>query len=145
MAKIDSRDALIGGGIASVVGISILAISIWADDAGFHAPRWVVGASGAVFLLTGFMIVTQHRPMLGGFFRALMLTAFGAVFAWVSFGPGEREFTSTVSIPFISLTRGSSDLGGRICFAPGALLICGLALYSWFLLARDLFLRDMRG
>jgi len=140
--KIDSKDALIGGGIASAVGLFIIAVSIWGDDAGFYAPRWVVGAAGGVFLLAGLSIFAQDHPRLSSVAVALLLTSFGAVASWVSFGPGERQFSSTVSIPFISVTRSSSDILGRICFAPGAVLLDGLALYTWFKLGQDWFLRD---
>ncbi len=144
MKRIEMRDAFIGGGIASLVGLFIIAISIWGDDAGFHAPRWVVGAAGGTFLLAGLAIFGQDLPYFSGLIRALLLTAFGAVFTWVSFGPGEREFSSSVSIPFLTFTRSASELSGRICFAPGALLLDGLALYMWFLFVRDWFMRDLQ-
>ena len=94
--QINARDALIAGGFASVVGLFIIAVSIWGDGSGFHAPRWVVGAAGGVFLLAGLAIFTQDHPILSSLLRALLLTSFGAVFTWVSFGPGEREFSSSV-------------------------------------------------
>jgi hypothetical protein len=142
-SQINARDAFIGGGIASIVGLFIIAISIWGDDSGFHAPRWVVGAAGGVFLLAGLAIFSQDHPVLSSLLRALLLTSFGAVFTWVSFGPGEREFSTSVSIPFLTFSRSSSEITGRICFAPGALLLDGAALYTWFLLGRDWFLRDL--
>lgn len=141
---INARDALIGGGIASAVGLFIIVVSIWGDDSGFHAPRWVVGAAGAVFLLAGLAIFSQDHPILSSLLRALLLTSFGAVFTWVSFGPGDREFSTSVSIPFLTFSRSSSQISGRICFAPGALLLDGAALYTWFLLGRDWVLRDLR-
>jgi hypothetical protein len=142
--KIDIKDAIAGGGIAISVGLFVIALSIWGDDAGFHAPRWVVAAAGGVFLMAGLAIVLQDHPRLSGLVIALLLTSFGAVATWVTFGPGEREFTTSVSVPFVSFTRSSSDIMGRICFAPGALLLDGLALYTWFKLGQDWFLRDLR-
>jgi hypothetical protein len=142
--RIESKDALIGGGIAGAVGLFIIAVSIWGDEAGFHAPRWVVGAAGGVFLLAGLSIFAQDHPRLSSIAVALLLTSFGAVATWVSFGPGERQFSSTVSIPFLSVTRSSPGILGRICFAPGAILLDGLALYTWFKLGQDWFLRDPR-
>ena len=126
--QINARDALIGGGIASAVGLFIIVVSIWGDDSGFHAPRWVVGAAGAVFLFAGLAIFSQDHPILSSLLRALLLTSFGAVFTWVSFGPGDREFSTSVSIPFLTFSRSSSEISGRICFAPGALLLDGAAL-----------------
>lgn len=142
--RASKKDAVIGGGIASLVGLFVIAISIWGDDSGFHAPRWVVGAAGSTFLFAGIAILVQDHPQFSALVRALLLTTFGAVFTWVSFGPGERQFSSTVSIPFISITSDSPGITGRICFAPGAILLDALALYMWFLFGRDWFLRDVR-
>ncbi len=142
--QVSTKDAIIGGGIASLVGLFVVAVAIWGDDSGFHAPRWVVGAAGCTFLFAGIAILVQDHPRFSALVRALLLTTFGAVFTWVSFGPGERQFSSTVSIPFISITRDSSEITGRICFAPGAILLDGLALYTWFLFGRDWFLRNIR-
>jgi hypothetical protein len=43
-----------------------------------------------------------------------------AVFAWVAFGPGERHFSSSVSIPGLSTSAHSSASSGRIAFGIGA-------------------------
>lgn len=142
--RIEMKDALIAGGVACTVGVFIIATSIWGDDAGFHAPRWVVGAAGGVFLMSGLAIFSQDHPLLSSLIRAILLTGFGVIFSWVSFGPGERQFTGTVSIPFITFSKPSSEITGRICFAPGALLLDGVALYTWFLLGRNWFLRDLQ-
>jgi hypothetical protein len=142
--RVDTRDAIIGGVIASAVGMFIIGLAIWGDDSGFHAPRWVVGAAGGTFLMAGLAIFGQDSPYFSSLLRALLLTSFGAVFTWVSFGLGEREFSSSVSIPFFLISRPDSELSGRICFAPAAILLDGLALYTWFLLIRDWLLRDLR-
>jgi hypothetical protein len=47
----------------------------------------------------------------------------GALFGWVAFGPGPREFSTTVSIPFLAGRWGSSALSGRIAFGIGAVLL----------------------
>jgi hypothetical protein len=48
---------------------------------------------------------------------------FVAIGNWVAFGPGEREFTSSISLPFITFSKsGSGFNGGRIAFGIGALL-----------------------
>lgn len=143
-SRVSMKDALIGGGIASMVGLFVVAMAIWGDESGFHAPRWVVGAAGCTFLFAGIAILSQDYPQFSVLVRALLLTTFGAVFTWVSFGPGDRQFSSTVSVPFISITRDSSEITGRICFAPGAILLDGLALYTWFLFGRDWLMGGMQ-
>jgi hypothetical protein len=72
----------------------------------------------------------------------LLVTLFGVTVSWVSFGPGEREFTSSFSVPFVSISGPASETQGRVCFAPGAILLDGLAIYLWFRLFRDWLLRD---
>lgn len=94
--------------------------------------------------MSGLAIFSQDHPLLSSLIRAILLTGFGVIFSWVSFGPGERQFTGTVSIPFITFSKPSSEITGRICFAPGALLLDGVALYTWFLLGRNWFLRDLQ-
>lgn len=134
--RMNARGVRLGGSMASAVGLFIIASAILADDAGFYAPRWIVAAAGGVFLLAGLMIFSQDKPVLSSLFRALLLTSFGAVFTWVSFGPGERQFSSTVSLPLFSFSNSSPGFLGRICFAPGAILLDVWALYSWFKLGQ---------
>jgi hypothetical protein len=140
--RIETRDAFWGGLIACLAGGIVIGMAIWGDDTGFHAPRWVVAAAGATFLFAGMAIIGQDYPLFSGILRALLLTCFGGVFTWVSFGPGERQFTSTISLPLLSFTSGSSSILGRICFAPGAILLDGLALYAWFLIGRDWLFKE---
>lgn len=52
--------ALVGGGI-----VALAAGIIPADESAFHAPHWVVGACGFVFMIAGFLVVvpkTMPRP-----------------------------------------------------------------------------------
>jgi hypothetical protein len=39
-----------------------------------------------------------------------------AVFGWVAFGPGPRQFSSTPSLPFGTKRKQSGELSGRIAF-----------------------------
>lgn len=141
--RTDDKNASGVGLITSAVGLFFVGLSIWGSGEGFNAPRWVIAAAGGVFFLAGLSIVGQRYRFFNGFVVALMVTLFGLAVTWVSFGPGEREFTSTVSVPFLSFSRSSSELSGRICFAPGAILLDGMALYLWFRLFKDWLLRDL--
>jgi hypothetical protein len=113
------------------MGAFIIGLAIWGDDGGMHAPRWVIAAAGGVFLLAGLTIRGQGLPWFSAFAGALMVTLFGAAVTWVSFGPGEREFTSTVSLPFLTVSGPGNETFGRLCFAPGAILLDILAVYLW--------------
>jgi len=113
------------------MGGFIVAMAIWGDDSGMHAPRWVVAAAGGVFVLAGLMILGQNLPWFAGLSAALMVTLFGAAVSWVSFGPGERQFTSTLSLPFIAVSGPGNQILGRLCFAPGAILLDVWSVYLW--------------
>ncbi len=141
----EKDNPIVFGLFVSVIGLVYVGIAIWGSEAGFHAPRWVVGLAGGTFSLGGLAILGQGYPHFSALVRALLLTAFGVVVTWVSFGPGERQFTSTISLPFISRSGPASELSGRICFAPGAILLDGLALYMWYQFVRDWLLRDLHG
>jgi hypothetical protein len=105
-------------------------------------PPWVVVAAGSTFILAGLalingyaiagglqadgnlpdsapLIVRVAQYVLGLAIIALMF----AVFAWVAFGPGDRHFSSSVSIPGLSTSAHSSARSGRIAFGFGTVLI----------------------
>jgi hypothetical protein len=105
-------------------------------------PRWVVVAAGSMFILAGLAIINGYavagglqadgnlpdnappivrvaQYVLGLAIVALMF----AVFAWVAFGPGERHFSSSMSIPGLSTSGHSSGRSGRIAFGFATVLI----------------------
>jgi len=57
---------------------------IHADPESFHAPRWVVGLCGMLFVLAGAIIGFSNYPRIRLFLTALLLLAFASVAAWVS-------------------------------------------------------------
>jgi hypothetical protein len=99
---------------------------------------WVVVAAGSVFILAGLAVINGYAvaggPQADGNLSAdapflarltqyvLGLAIVGllfAVFAWISFGPGERHFSSSISIPGLSTSGASSERAGRIAFGLG--------------------------
>jgi hypothetical protein len=59
------------------------------------------------------------------------------VFNWVAFFPGERHFSSTFSVPGVSISTGGGQLAGRILFGLGALLADAIVLHAlWWQLRR---------
>ena len=117
--------------IPLLAGLFIIGVALWGDEAGMQAPRWVVAAAGGVFLMAGLAILGQDLPWFSAVAGALLVTMFGAVGSWVAFGAGERQFSSSLSLPFVSITGPASELTGRLCFAPGAILLDALAIYLW--------------
>jgi hypothetical protein len=135
----------------------------------FHAhaapdvPRWLIIATGSMFILAGLAIVNEYaiaggvqpdgnlpdsaplfvritQYVLGLAIVALMF----AVFAWVSFGPGERQFSSTISVPGLSTSGHSSKHSGRIAFGIGTVLM-GVFLVTAAVSGAKRLWRDVRG
>ena len=103
---------------------------------------WVGVAAGAMFILAGLAIINGYavagRAQADGSLSAdtpfiakvvqyvLGLAIVGlmfAVFAWISFGPGERHFSSSMSFPGFSSSGHSSERSGRIAFGIATVLI----------------------
>lgn len=106
------------------------------------APPWIAVAAGGMFILAGLAIINGYAvagasqadgslPDSAPFAVRLTQYLLGvaivgllfAVFAWVAFGPGERHFTSTMSLPGFSSSTHSSERSGRIAFGFGAVFI----------------------
>ena len=135
------------GLIAAATGAFIIVMAGFdPDESRFHAPRWVVGAVGATFVLAGAAAIISkgmsgpHIDNSPGYqlILALLLTCFGAVATWISFGPGERKFEGSLGIADGFLPFDLSETLGRILFSPGALLLDFMALAAWFYLFRGL-------
>jgi hypothetical protein len=131
-------------------GLMIMIISVVDDESNFEAPRWVVTAAGAVFLLVGVLVLraenAKNAPpdnVFSGVITAIMLTCFGAVVTWVSLGPGEREFQGSISFLFFSFDTQSSEFLGRLCFLPGTILLDAMAIVTWFRVFQKIFRRKL--
>jgi hypothetical protein len=142
------------GAMVCLIGLFIMVMSVAdPDDSNFNAPRWVAGAAGGVFVLAGLVMIKtkaidsgipQPHSLFNSVLFALLLSVFGVVASWVSLGPGEREFSSTISLPFISVSTSGNEALGRLCFLPGALLLDGMAAATWFHVAKLLGGRGKR-
>jgi hypothetical protein len=131
------RERAKGGWIASGVGLIIVAIAIFGDEASFEAPRWVVTASGSVFLLAGALLFLKGNTPLANFILATLLTCFGAIPTWIAFGSGERQFEGSLSLFEGWFSGPAPEVLGRITFGIGALFLDAMALYLWIRLARQ--------
>jgi hypothetical protein len=134
---ISKRGAWILCLFVSGTGLLIVLVAagiIPADERSFEAPRWVVGALGVTFVLTGLAMVTMPigRPpapadqaspwslLLG----CAMVGLLALIFNWIAFGPGERRFSGGVALPpfWVSSSR-IGEWTGRLVFGAGAILI----------------------
>jgi len=119
----------IAAGLAIVL---VAADVIPTDPRSLDAPRWVVAASGLTFFLAGVAMMVMPGASAGargqvswlGFLLVFgILGSMAAIANWIAFGPGERQFSGTISIPFIAITSGSSEWTGRIAFGVGAVIL----------------------
>jgi len=148
-----SRKASILAGIACAsVGVAIILVSLFADSRGFQAPRWVVACAGGAFLFFGgwlaALYATGYDPQLSEqtlpspaiqlavFVPGMLLLA--APFHWVAFGPGPRQFSTTLSLPFLAVHRSGGSMGGRIAFGVGAVLMDAILVGSVVRLVRQM-------
>jgi hypothetical protein len=93
-----------------------------------------------VFVFAGALVALPAR--LAAFqlpLTALMATALAVVFDWVAFGPGERRFSGSASVPGISLSGSTSELAGRVFFGLFAVLFDLAALGLWIQYVRSFF------
>lgn len=140
------------GLITTVMGLFIVLVSvdiIHTDPASIHAPRWVLTLAGMMFTFVGLYILStgltspgeQVSPILQWtqyFLRLGMITAFAAVFLWVGFGTGEREFSGSGSFLFFTISGNGNDIMGRIMFGGGGILAALMAGYFAFSEARKI-------
>ncbi|MCF7822429.1 MAG: hypothetical protein K9M17_08340 [Mariprofundaceae bacterium] len=99
---------------------------IHVDPSDIHAPRWVLAASGMMFVFAG-LVIPASQSYSGGeptlwvrLIGWLIMVCFALVFNWVAFGPGEREFTTSVNDIVVG---NSGERSGRIVFGFFAVLI----------------------
>jgi hypothetical protein len=149
--------AILVGSLVTAAGVAIVLASVFAGAEKFHAPRWVVGAAGGALVFFGSWTAAVYargfdpsRPdqnlpspavQLAVFIPGMLL--FAAPFHWIAFGSGPRQFSTTLSIPFLSLHRNTGGgLGGRIAFGLGALMIDAMLIAIVVRLARQMQRRD---
>ena len=126
-------------------------------------PAWVIVATGGMFVLAGLAIIVGYAmagssqadgslPESAPFALRVTQYVLGlaivglmfAVFAWIAFGAGQRQFSSTISLPFFSTSGRSSEHSGRIAFGIAAGLMGLFVVFATVSGAKRLW-RDARG
>lgn len=116
---------VLAGGFIAAIGAGWIEV----EPSSVHAPGWVIQLTGFVFMLGGAMCyahVLGERVQNG--LAVLMMVAFAAVFSWVAFGPGERQFSGGVSVGPLSANGRPGEWGGRIAFGFGSVMLWAIAL-----------------
>ena len=127
---------------AAGVGFILGAFGILPTTPSPGVPMWLAGCAGLCFVLMGAVLIVSFaiapgRGPDGGmapctsfavrvinYFLGLGLVgSITAVFTWIAFGPGERGFSSGVSLPFLAVHGPSGETVGRIMFGIGAVLM----------------------
>lgn len=110
-------------------------------------PTWVGIAAGAVFILAGAAVIngyifgggehfeTRASPAARRMQNVLgftMLVMFAAISGWIAFGEGERNFSSSISLPFWQSEGRGNDSVGRAVFGLGAIICAAMAVAVLF-------------
>lgn len=140
------------------LGLLILIPSAWllykaltADSASLNAPKWI-GVAFALMFLNAAITVTLldaafNKFRESGWFAYSQAGAilsipllFALMLNWVAFGPGVREFSGGVGIPFLFFSFGNANsIVGRVVFAIPALLMDVFAvIIIWAVIANIL-------
>ena len=103
------------------LGLYLLAISfrlLETDSASTHAPMWIIGLIGIVFMVAGCMILLRKHNRLLDVLAAIICFSFAVVGIWVSLFSPSEGFSG--GIPFVSesinifLARGVFGLGAIV-------------------------------
>lgn len=127
----------IGCGLAPI----LMAIGVIPVTAAAPVPRWVPICGGLVFVAAGLVVIVDFGIGRVGpdgqlapetplavqaaslFFTLAIVGLMAAVAGWISFGSGPRDFTSTISLPFLARRGIGGETSGRIAFGFSTVLL----------------------
>ena len=137
-------------GLAFLIpSIIILYVALTADAETIDGPNWVGVAFALMFVNAGITILlldSMFNPLRESiwfpYFQLGVLLSIPLILTillnWVAFGPGEREFSGGISIPFIGVSFGrNNQILGRIVFGIPALILDIIAGISIFAVVRN--------
>jgi len=145
------KGALWIGLLVLIPSANFLYTALTADAAELDGPNWVGVAFMLMFVNAGIMVVLLdsmfsplHETVWFSYLHASILLSIPLIFTillnWIAFGPGEREFSGGVSIPFFSISFGRADeIMGRIIFAIPALILDVIVVVSIVAVVKSLF------
>jgi hypothetical protein len=123
-----------GRGSNYMTGILLMGMGffIWAitfgiiptDPSEIHAPRWVIGIFGGIFVVGGLWTILQNalRQHAAGvnwvnlILALLVMIAISVICLWIGFGPGPRLFTNTDSLTGMRTSLSTDPTLGHIFF-----------------------------
>jgi hypothetical protein len=135
------------GVVVMAAGAIPIGAALFADDARFHAPRWLVAMIGAMFVLAGLMLVRSAgaavrspAPDVAGSCLGVFLTSGFTVFSgWaLFFSGGPSAWNVSGSLPLRLLPVWVSAGLFYVLMGVGALLCVVMAVFAWRQLYRAL-------
>ncbi len=148
-AELSPRGAVIAGLFFIAMGVFPIlgALDIIHAPLTPGTPVWVGIASGVLFILGGLVVMNSYaigrkpisdaeglaavgpyRAFAQIFLTTMICLTLAAITGWIAFGPGEREFSTTFTLPFYSGTGRSHGWGGRALFGIGAVAAAAMAI-----------------
>ncbi len=116
---------LIGAGLAIVAVASGL---IEPDPGSVHAPSWVLGLCGVVFIGGGAAVLFPSSSRWRSIAAGSLVVSMGIIAGWVAlFGPGEH-----MSGGFWFVPHDTNVWIGRIVFGLGSLMCFAIAAWALF-------------
>lgn len=127
-----------GGLFFAAMGLLIFAMLLGQVPGGSkagNAPTALLWLAGTVFFSAGLgMMLYRFLPRPAAFCALISLCSFVAIFNWIAFGPGERNFTKSTSTSTGAVTatkkNAASEIEGRIVFGLVAGLLDALILFG---------------
>jgi hypothetical protein len=114
------------GVLIAAAGIGLVVLGVMKPGARMAAPAGLCFAFGGAIVL-----VPPGARRVQLLLVSLMVSSLAALFDWVAFGPGERQFIMSGSIGTASVAWKSGEEVGRIFFGLFALLFDIAAVGLW--------------
>jgi hypothetical protein len=146
--QLTRRRALTLGAVCLACGIGPVLGSVGIGP--FHlsrgVPVWMGVAAGSAFLLAAVLLFADaaaggansdgslpaDASPIARFIQSAaglgIVVMMGAMATWIAFGRGERHFSTTITLPFMTYRPAHTELPGRIAFGFGALLIWAIVI-----------------
>jgi hypothetical protein len=135
------------GILVITAGAIPIGATLFADDAKFHAPRWLVAMIGGMFVLAGLMLVRSAsaaaRPaaadVLGPCLGLLLTSGFTVLSGWaLFFSGGPSAWNMSGSLPLWLLPAWVTAGLFYVLMGVGALLCVVMTVFAWRQLYRAL-------
>ncbi len=128
---------IIGGAVLMLGAIGLVPLPL---SRGVSA--WIGGGVGLLLILGGIAVINGYAIGGGAMNEnapasarsTQNVLAFGicavlaAIIGWIAFGPGERHFSTSINLPFLSPNGVSGEWIGRAAFGIGTLMVAGMAV-----------------